>query len=244
MNAIILAAGLGTRLLPATLLTPKPLITVGGTKIIERQIQYLKNVNIHDIVIVVGYHFEQFQFLEKKYGVKCLLNSEFRRYSNVFSLYIAREHLKNSYVLEGDVFLNSNFLNSKIIDSCLFIGSKKYVQGDSEIEIDRNENICRVSPSEILPTPTLNTSGCYLAAGVSYWNEAASNIIVGHLEKINHGSFSEKSKILGYRSWDYIIFNNLEHFNVKGRVIDDDAWFEIDSEHDLKYAESRILKNE
>ena len=53
MRAIILAAGMGTRLRPITLTTPKSLIEVAGTSLIERQIEFLRAKGIEDIIVDV-----------------------------------------------------------------------------------------------------------------------------------------------------------------------------------------------
>ena len=70
MRAILLAAGIGSRLRPLTLETPKPLIQVKGEPIIERQIKALNDVGITDILIVTGYLNKKFEYLKEKYGVK------------------------------------------------------------------------------------------------------------------------------------------------------------------------------
>ena len=62
MNAIIIAAGMGTRLRPLTLSTPKPLIKVFGKPMIERNVEFLLEKGIKEIVIVTGYLGEQFSF--------------------------------------------------------------------------------------------------------------------------------------------------------------------------------------
>ena len=64
MQAIILAAGMGTRLRPLTLTTPKPLIHVQGEPMIERQIKFLHEKNIKDIIVVTGYLSEAFDYLD------------------------------------------------------------------------------------------------------------------------------------------------------------------------------------
>ena len=73
MRAILLAAGIGSRLRPLTLETPKPLIQVKGEPIIERQIKALNDVGITDILIVTGYLNKKFEYLKEKYGVKILM---------------------------------------------------------------------------------------------------------------------------------------------------------------------------
>ena len=62
-NAIIMAAGLGTRMRPLTYKTPKPLIKVAGKPMIESVIEGLQQNDIRDISIIVGYLAEQFNYL-------------------------------------------------------------------------------------------------------------------------------------------------------------------------------------
>ena len=59
-NAIIMAAGFSSRFAPLSYEMPKALINVKGEVLIERQINQLKAVGIHDITIVVGYKAEMF----------------------------------------------------------------------------------------------------------------------------------------------------------------------------------------
>ena len=53
MRAILLAAGMGTRLRPLTLETPKPLIEINGESMIERQIKLLRENGIDEIIVVI-----------------------------------------------------------------------------------------------------------------------------------------------------------------------------------------------
>ena len=65
MRAILLAAGMGTRLRPLTLTTPKSLVKVNGQPILERQIEFLKEKGINEIIIVTGYLKEKFDYLKE-----------------------------------------------------------------------------------------------------------------------------------------------------------------------------------
>lgn len=76
MNAIILAAGMGTRLRPYTNQLPKPLVQVNGEPIIERQIKFLREKNITDITIVTGYLSQKLDYLKEKYGVALIYNEK------------------------------------------------------------------------------------------------------------------------------------------------------------------------
>lgn len=97
MNAIILAAGMGTRLRPLTNDTPKALVKVNGQPIIERQIEYLKEIGINDIIIMTGYLHEKFSYLSDKYGVKLIFNDKYDTYNNGYTMYLVREYLWIGY---------------------------------------------------------------------------------------------------------------------------------------------------
>ncbi|HHH4566492.1 TPA: NTP transferase domain-containing protein, partial [Morganella morganii] len=71
MNAVILAAGLGSRFGDITKKTHKALLPIGGIPNIERTIQYLSEFGITEIVIVTGHLAHQFEYLQEKYG--CIL---------------------------------------------------------------------------------------------------------------------------------------------------------------------------
>ena len=112
MKAIILAAGLGTRLRPMTENTPTALVKVNQKPLVEYQIEFLKERGIDDIIIVVGYLKEQFYSLEKEYeGLKVIENPYFDTCNNISSLYVAREHLNNTIILDGDqMIFNTDIL--------------------------------------------------------------------------------------------------------------------------------------
>lgn len=112
-NAIIMAAGLGTRMRPLTYEMPKPLIPVHGKPMIESIIDGLHQNDINDITIVVGYLGEKLGYLSDKYqGIKLIENPYYNRYNNISSLYVARNELKNTIILDGDQLIpNTKILN-------------------------------------------------------------------------------------------------------------------------------------
>lgn len=107
-NAIIMAAGFGSRFVPLTYDTPKGLLEVHGEVMIERQIKQLIEVGITDITIIVGYLKEKFDYLTDKFGVKLLYNPDYSIKNNISSLYYAQDLIKNTYILTSDIYMPEN----------------------------------------------------------------------------------------------------------------------------------------
>lgn len=106
-RAIIMAAGVGQRMRPVTLDTPKPLVRINGTRIIDTVIAGLLDNGIHEIYVVVGYRKEQFRALEQDWpGVKLIENPWYDTSNNISSLYAAREHLRDVIILDGDQLIH------------------------------------------------------------------------------------------------------------------------------------------
>lgn len=118
-RAIIMAAGIGQRMRPITFTTPKPLIKVNGVRMIDTVIRALHANGIYEIYVVVGYLKEQFYDLEKECeGLKLIVNPYYDTCNNISSLYVARDHIPDSIILDGDqiiyddTVLNVEFENS------------------------------------------------------------------------------------------------------------------------------------
>lgn len=102
-RAIIMAAGIGNRMRPVTLETPKPLVRVNGIRMIDSVIQALHKNGIFEIYVVVGYLKEQFTSLSREYeGVKIIENPLYDICNNISSLYVARDYIENAIILDGD----------------------------------------------------------------------------------------------------------------------------------------------
>ncbi len=118
-RAIIMAAGYGSRMYPLTKTTPKPLIKVNGVRMIDNIIDALHKNEIYEIYVVVGYMKEKFYEWVKLYpGIKLIENPYYKDCNNISSLYVARDYIEDSIIMDGDqVIYNSDVLHREFIRS-------------------------------------------------------------------------------------------------------------------------------
>ena len=107
-QAVILAAGFGMRMVPINTEEPKGLLEVNQEPLIERLIKQLQARDIQTIYIVVGFMKEHYEYLIDKYNVKLIVNPYYHEWNNIYSLYLAKDHLTNSYVVPCDIWFRDN----------------------------------------------------------------------------------------------------------------------------------------
>ena len=221
MNAVIIAAGFGSRLRPLTYSTPKPLIEVFNQPIIERNIEFLLEKGINKIYIIVGYNKEKFEYLREKYqGVKLIYNGKYNEYNNIYSLYLVKDYLEDSYIIEGDIFLKKNIFDLIIKNSCYF--SKKIERENEEWQLILENN--RVKKIEV------GGKDNHIMSGISFWNKEDSLKIKELLEEC----IQDEEKKKNYY-WDHIIKENIKKFNNIGIVpLKENDIYEIDTLDELK----------
>lgn len=106
-NAVILAAGGGDINAKSVYNMPKGLFMKNGETLIERQIRQLKEAGINDITVVLGYKQELYFFLVDKWGVNIEINPDLKK-NNIYSLWIARNYLDSTYILNCDNYFEEN----------------------------------------------------------------------------------------------------------------------------------------
>ena len=224
MNAIILAAGMGTRLRPLTDDIPKCLVEVNGIPMVERQILLLQERGIFDITLVAGYRKDKLEYLERKYNVHIVLNEKYEKYNNIYSLYLVLNKFADTYILEGDVWLQRNCIRTDLEQSSYLAAWQDSYCNEWGLIIDNDWNLKSVSIGD----------GCgYLMSGISYWkNEDCKHIAQEIRKKIDMGDFQNLY-------WDNAVLNVLDQLKIK--VLPVSGVYEIDTVQDLKKVE--ILTN-
>lgn len=112
-NAIILAAGFGMRMVPINTMYTKGMLKVNGEPLIERLICQLRDADVKDISIVVGFMKEEYEYLIDKYDARLIVNSEYLEKNNLYSLWLAKEKLKRTFIVPCDIWCKENpFINA------------------------------------------------------------------------------------------------------------------------------------
>ena len=146
MKAIILAAGKGTRLNGQDL-KPKCLFEVGGQTLLARQVEALREAGINEIVIVLGFEAERIRSLYEHTAL-FVINSRFEDTSSLYSLWLAREHLRDGFVvLNCDVLFHpqllTRLLSSPFEDALLIdlVDKNNNHLGDEEMKIKLKDGL-------------------------------------------------------------------------------------------------------
>ncbi len=142
-NAVILAAGYGMRMVPINMETPKGLIEVHGEALIERLIRQLQEVGIEQILIVVGFMKENYEYLIDKYNVQLIVNEEYAEKNNLYSMNKVLKYLGNTYILPCDIWCESNPFSSNELYSWYMVSD--LVESDSAIRVNRKGELTVVT---------------------------------------------------------------------------------------------------
>ena len=156
-RAVFIAAGFGTRLVPITLNTPKPLVRVHGERIIDSLIDACLEAGIEEIYIVRGYLAEQFDQLLYKYPmIRFLENPLYNEANNISSALVARYLLSNAYVFEADLLL----YNPKII-------RKYHYRSDFlGIRTERTDDWCFEVADGLIKEEKVGGTDCWQMVGI------------------------------------------------------------------------------
>lgn len=220
-RAVLLAAGFGTRMVPLTFNTPKPLIRVHGKRIIDGIIDALLDAGVNEIYIVRGYLAEQFDQLLYKYPMlKFIENPAYNDTNNISSAMCARYLFQGAYIFEADMLIR----NTKLI--------KKYQYQSNYLGFyrDRSDDWCFTVDSDgIIQEQKVGGLNCYQEIGISYWTPADGARLAEDLKAAYEMPGGKEI------FWDQSAFRIFKgHYKVAVRECDPEDIVELDSFKDLK----------
>ena len=174
-KAIILAAGFGSRLAPVTLDTPKPLVKVNGTRIIDTLLDALIQKGITNIVIVRGYKKEQFDELKEKYPtIRFIDNPEYNLTNNISSAMQAVDLIDRCYICEADLYITNPDVIRKYEYVTNYLGAK----------VSETDDWCFIKRNGYTDQYQMGGTDCYQAFGISYWNSEDSDKLKQDLKRV------------------------------------------------------------
>jgi len=234
-KAIILAAGIGSRLRPLTDTKPKTLVSVRAKPILGHTLEALTTNGITDIVIIVGYFSDKVRrFCRNTYpnvNFTFIENKEYLNTNNLYSLCLAREHINEDvFILNGDLVFDHSIIKDMkdATTSVVAIEVGRYLEESMKVRVE-SDRIVGISKG-ISPADAYGTS-------IDVYKFVKSDIdsLVAGLEKtLKNG---------GERAWTEVAFDNLFASGaLEARVCDigKKQWMEIDTTDDLAEAELKF----
>lgn len=226
MNAIILAAGFGSRFGDVTKKTHKALLPINGIPNIERTICYLKEKNITNIIIVTGYLEHQFNYLKAKYNCIIVHNEKYDTYNNIYTIYKALKYFgnnKGTYVIDADVVIFKNFFSAKKTTSRYYLIQRPISQNKEWVPIIKNDTVIDITVSNEYKPSLL---------GISFWSNKEADKIKKEFDKY----ITEKTLTDSSLYWDDIPRKILNELKPKYELVENNAAIEMDTVDDYKRA--------
>ncbi len=229
--AVILAAGLGSRLKDRTKEKPKGLLEVEGISLVERSVKNLLNSGIEKIFIGTGYLSEAYDLFAQKYPqIKTIKSDKYETTSSMYTLYNLKDSLNDDFLLlESDLLyepISLNYLLEDKIEDIILSSGKTNSNDEVYIQVDDNLNLVAMSKKR----DELD----------SIYSE-----LIG-ISKISFNRYKHMCKLFENQDnvkidYEYIMVetSKINPFFVK--KIDDLIWCEIDDENHLNRALNIIL---
>ncbi len=219
-RAVIMAAGFGSRMVPVTLKTPKPLVRVNGTRIIETLLNKIIKAGIKEIYIIRGYLKDQFDVLLEKYPfIKFIDNDLFDKENNISSAIKAIDLFDNTYFCEADFICKGTDIIKPYQYFSNYLGTPVKSTDDWCFDVD-NENI--------ISNYRKGGTNCVQAFGISYWNHEDGLLLQSKLKEM----YQDKSTHNEF--WEMCIFSFFKNdFKIKCRYCKKESILEIDSFKEL-----------
>ena len=219
-RAVFIAAGFGSRLVPITLNTPKPLVRVKGVRMIDTLLDAVVGVGIQEIYVVRGYLGEQFDQLLYKYPmIRFIENPLYNEANNISSAMCVRHLMQNAYVLEADLVLYNPELIQKYQYCSNYLG----------VPVDKTDDWCFETKNRVITKIMTGGINCHHMFGISYWSEEDGAKLYEDIKKVYEMPGGKE------RYWDEVALRYCaKNYQVEVRNCTFEDIVEIDNYSDLK----------
>ncbi|WP_458723112.1 aminotransferase class I/II-fold pyridoxal phosphate-dependent enzyme [Pseudomonas brenneri] len=239
-KAIVLAAGMGSRLGRASDFTPKPLTEVNGLSILANALNIFVEAGYQEVVLVIGYKGLKIRAyvaaLQLPVTVRFIENTEWATTNNLYSLYLASHELAGEEgvtLLEGDIFFRASVimaLDAQSARECLAVVSPltPLMEG-TFAETDAHGLIRQFGSSKaddhLTADRPLKTANIYYLSA-----DFCKNYLIGELEQN-----VKKGRVNDYYE---VTFKTacVQGMRFKAIEVDPGTWIEIDNLYDLRIA--------
>ena len=249
MKAIIIAAGIGSRLGDLTKDLPKPLIDINGKSILERQIELFKKFGINEIFIVTGYKNNKIKFSD----ITCVYNSEYQQTEQIGSLMKARNEISGDVIISfGDILFEEKILEELLENKDDFVlvsdpnWKKSYESRpdnpptQSDFIALKNNKIIKFFKNSL---EIDNSYSVVEFIGLMKMSAMSSNIFLqkyNNLEKSHTGKFHFASSFMNAKFIDF--FEELRLSGIQMYTLNVNCkWCEIDTIQDLEIAKKLFI---
>ena len=219
-RAVFIAAGFGSRLVPITFNTPKPLVRVNGVRIIDTLLDAVCAAGIGEIIIVRGYLSEQFDQLKYKYpNIQFIENPIYNESNNISSAMCARFLLQNAYVLESDLLLKKPALISKYQYTSNYLG----------VHVELTDDWCFETRNKVITSLKVGGTNCHHMFGISFWSQTDGAKLAEHIKQVYQMPGGKE------RYWDQVALEYfVKDYAVEVRECSFDDIIEIDTLNELR----------
>ena len=220
-RAVIIAAGFGSRMVPITLNTPKPLVRVKGSRIIDSCLDAIKEAGIEEVYVIRGYLSEQFDQLLYKYpNIRFIENPMYNEANNLSSIVCAGDLLQNAYVVEADLLLHNKSLIKKYQYSSNYLG----------IPVERTDDWCfSLGTDGFVNKMAIGGQNCYQMVGISYWTSDDGKKLYRDSREVFNAPGGKE------RYWDQVPLEYcIKNYKVSIRECSFEDIIEIDTFNELK----------
>ena len=231
MKAVILAAGKGTRL-DGSAVKPKCLVEIGGSSLLHRQIDALRNLDVKRIVVVIGFGGDSIREACDN-EITFVENIHFAETSSLYSLWLAREHLSDGFVvLNSDVLFHQQLL-AKLLEStrddALLISDQEATPlGDEEMKVKVREELVVDISKDIDP---LEADGENV--GIVKFGARGASVLVSYMDELIAKGAVKDWAPRAFR--EYALNHPLHALSTDGL-----PWIEIDFPEDYQRAVNEI----